>query len=352
MSDNKFSLRSKDFETNMTKALKDLREENNLFDVTIVCEDSQIQAHKLILSACSTFFRNILCHNPHQHPLLYLKDVKYKHFLAIIDFMYNGEVHVVQEELKQFLAVAADLRVQGLTQKTPMITSELTGMTKKCLTNCSPIANKSYDHKRNFAEGESAIKRPRTTQTSSVKTVQNQQPLSTEILEVAPDPPTPPQVKHLLDSSFTTTDRMDTAAVGEKILEQCISQAGIETGMADSTQIRVGYETEKDPGSPKSFGTMEDVTYEEVKSISKVECLKQKNSNVSQQKQDLSPHKKRSRKSARTPGSQSKPPSLDLSFIERFATVWRCKICQKISSNKFMALDHREEAHAVAMQLK
>merc|ERR1712242_21911 len=31
--------------------------------------------------------------------------------------MYNGEVNVVQEELKQFLAVAADLRVQGLTQK-------------------------------------------------------------------------------------------------------------------------------------------------------------------------------------------------------------------------------------------
>merc|ERR1712025_1522365 len=122
--------------------------------------------------------------------------------------------------------------------------------------------------------------------------------------------------------------------------------------MADSTQIR-GYETEKDPGSPKSFETTEDVTYEEeVKSISKVECLKQKNSNVSQQKRDLSPHKKRSRKSARTPGTPSKPPSLDLSFIERFATVWRCKICQKISSNKFMAPDHREEAHAVATQLK
>ena len=140
MSDNKFSLRSKDFETNMTKALKDLREENNLFDVTIVCEDSQIQAHKLILSACSTFFRNILCHNPHQHPLLYLKDVKCKHFLAILDFMYNGEVHVVQEELKQFLAVAADLRVQGLTQKISCPSTLLTNSQTRELVAPGPLS--------------------------------------------------------------------------------------------------------------------------------------------------------------------------------------------------------------------
>ena len=117
MSDNKFCLHWKDFDTNMTKALKDLREENDFFDVTIACEDNQVQAHKVILSACSTFFRNILRRNPHQHPLLYLKGVKNKQLLDILDFMYNGEVNVVQEELKQFLSVAADLRVQGLTQK-------------------------------------------------------------------------------------------------------------------------------------------------------------------------------------------------------------------------------------------
>jgi len=117
MGESKFCLHWKDFDTNMTKALKDLREENDFFDVTIACEDNQVQAHKVILSACSTFFRNILRRNPHQHPLLYLKGVKYKQLLDILDFMYNGEVNVVQEELKQFLSVAADLRVQGLTQK-------------------------------------------------------------------------------------------------------------------------------------------------------------------------------------------------------------------------------------------
>ena len=55
MTNDKFCLQWKDFDTNMTLALKDLREERDFFDVTIACEDSQIQAHKVILSACSTF---------------------------------------------------------------------------------------------------------------------------------------------------------------------------------------------------------------------------------------------------------------------------------------------------------
>ncbi len=66
----------------------------------------------MILSACSPFFRQILRRNPHQHPLLYLKGVKYKELLSVLNFMYQGEVNVAQEELNSFLAVAEDLRVK------------------------------------------------------------------------------------------------------------------------------------------------------------------------------------------------------------------------------------------------
>ena len=37
-------------------------------------------------------------------------------FQAILEFMYNGEVNVAQEDLNSFLAVAEDLKVKGLTQ--------------------------------------------------------------------------------------------------------------------------------------------------------------------------------------------------------------------------------------------
>ena len=103
MESEKFSLRWNDFKSNISEAFKDLREEKDFFDVTLACEDNQIQAHKVILSACSPFFRNILRRNPHQHPLLYLKDVKYKELLSVINFMYLGEVSVAQDELNSFL---------------------------------------------------------------------------------------------------------------------------------------------------------------------------------------------------------------------------------------------------------
>jgi len=115
-SSEKFCLRWNDFESNISVAFRELREEKDFFDVTLACDDSQIQAHKVILSACSPFFRNVLRKNPHQHPLLYLKGVKYKELLSVLNFMYMGEVNVAQEELNSFLAVAEDLRVKGLTQ--------------------------------------------------------------------------------------------------------------------------------------------------------------------------------------------------------------------------------------------
>ena len=116
MSSEKFCLRWNDFESNISSAFRELRDDKDFFDVTLACDDDQIQAHKVILSACSPFFRNVLRRNPHQHPLLYLKNVKYTDLQAVLNFMYHGEVNVAQEELNSFLAVAEDLKVKGLTQ--------------------------------------------------------------------------------------------------------------------------------------------------------------------------------------------------------------------------------------------
>merc|ERR1712115_163082 len=116
MSSEKFCLRWNDFEKNISSAFKDIREDKEFFDITIACEDEQLQAHKLILSACSPFFKGVLRRNQHQHPLLYLKGVTYRDMEAVLNFMYHGEVNVAQEDLNSFLQVAEDLRVKGLTQ--------------------------------------------------------------------------------------------------------------------------------------------------------------------------------------------------------------------------------------------
>ena len=117
MTTEKFCLRWNDFENNISCAFKELRDDKDFFDVTIACDEEQIQAHKVILSACSPFFKAILRRNPHQHPLLYLTGVSYTDLQAVLNFMYHGEVNVAQEELNSFLAVAENLKVKGLTQQ-------------------------------------------------------------------------------------------------------------------------------------------------------------------------------------------------------------------------------------------
>jgi len=112
----KFCLKWNDFENNVSSAFNDIREEKDFFDVTLVCDNNQVQAHKVIIAACSPFFKSILRRNPHQHPLLYLKGVLYDDMVSVLNFMYKGEVNIAQEQLNSFLAVAEDLQVKGLTQ--------------------------------------------------------------------------------------------------------------------------------------------------------------------------------------------------------------------------------------------
>ena len=47
MATEKFCLRWNDFEANISGAFRELREDKDFFDVTLACEDEQLQAHKV-----------------------------------------------------------------------------------------------------------------------------------------------------------------------------------------------------------------------------------------------------------------------------------------------------------------
>ena len=111
----KFCVQWNEFEKDISSAFRHIREDRDFFDITIACEDDQIEAHKVILSACSPFFKNVLRRNKHQHPLIYLKGVSYRDMEAVLNFMYHGEVNIAQDDLNSFLQVAEDLRVKGKT---------------------------------------------------------------------------------------------------------------------------------------------------------------------------------------------------------------------------------------------
>eukprot|EP00088_Acartia_fossae_P003431 TRINITY_DN11441_c0_g1_i2.p1 TRINITY_DN11441_c0_g1~~TRINITY_DN11441_c0_g1_i2.p1 ORF type:complete len:400 (+),score=105.06 TRINITY_DN11441_c0_g1_i2:149-1348(+) len=115
----KFCLKWNDFESNISHSFRQIREEEDFFDLSLACDDDEnhVSAHKVVLSACSPFFKSVLRRHKHAHPLLYLKGIKYADLTAVLTFMYNGEVNVAQEDLNSFLSVAEELKVKGLTQQ-------------------------------------------------------------------------------------------------------------------------------------------------------------------------------------------------------------------------------------------
>ena len=115
----KFCLKWNDFQSTVSSSFKTLRQEEDFFDVTLVSDDEvQMSAHKLILSACSSFFKSILKKNPHPNPLIYLSGVDSTSLGYILDYMYNGEVQIFQQNLDPFLEMAQKLSISGLISNT------------------------------------------------------------------------------------------------------------------------------------------------------------------------------------------------------------------------------------------
>jgi len=116
MGTEQFCLRWNDFHANITSAFSDIRDDDDFMDVTLVCDGDIVRAHKLVLSACSPLFRVMLKKNSHPQPMIFLRGIRFPDMVAILNFMYHGEVNVNQEDLQMFLAAAEELRIKGLSQ--------------------------------------------------------------------------------------------------------------------------------------------------------------------------------------------------------------------------------------------
>ena len=115
MVDEKLCLTWNDFQENVKVAFGELRVDNDFTDVTLACEDQSVKAHKVILSACSPFFKKLLKTHPHPQPLVYMRGIKSSELVAVVDFIYRGEANIFQEQLESFLALAEELQLKGLT---------------------------------------------------------------------------------------------------------------------------------------------------------------------------------------------------------------------------------------------
>ena len=103
-----------DFQQNVKSSFKELREDREFADVTLVCQDGkEFEVHKNILAFSSPLFMDILRTRKHPHPLLYLSGVTSDILVSVLDFIYCGEVTLQQEELENFIKTGEELKVRA-----------------------------------------------------------------------------------------------------------------------------------------------------------------------------------------------------------------------------------------------
>ncbi|XP_014256826.1 uncharacterized protein LOC106670755 [Cimex lectularius] len=102
------------YHSNMRATFPNLLNNEQFVDVTLACEGRSIKCHKVMLSACSSYFEELLSQNPCQHPIVFMRDLKFWEVQALVEFMYSGEVNVTQDRLPSLLAAADALQIKGL----------------------------------------------------------------------------------------------------------------------------------------------------------------------------------------------------------------------------------------------
>jgi len=117
MQEGRFDLTNDEFHAKIAKSFKTIYRDKKYTDLTLATADGkQIRAHKVILSSFSPFFEKILETNPHEHPLIFLKGIKYRDLESLMQFAYLGECEVGEGHLQEFLEAGKDLQIHGLAE--------------------------------------------------------------------------------------------------------------------------------------------------------------------------------------------------------------------------------------------
>lgn len=92
-----------------------LLDQSHLTDVTLSAEGKTLRAHRVVLSACSTFFSELFrTLDSSFHPVIVIPGASFGAVVALLTFMYSGEVNVFEEQIPTLLTLAETLGIKGL----------------------------------------------------------------------------------------------------------------------------------------------------------------------------------------------------------------------------------------------
>ena len=117
MTHEKFNLNWHTYTDHLREMLHDIMNDKELSDVTLICEDKkQFKAHKLVLSASSPVFKDIISTNLITNPVIYLRGIESLEIESILQFIYLGQATIFQERMNEFINVAKSLEIKEISK--------------------------------------------------------------------------------------------------------------------------------------------------------------------------------------------------------------------------------------------
>ena len=169
--DDEYILKWRDYQSNFFALAEELYLSESLTDVTLCCKGKFFEAHRLVLSVCSPYFRSLFAQSGHvhanKHPMVVLKDVEPTDMERLLQYMYYGEVKIPNGEIEAFIAAANNLNVRGLSSIASPVAESAAG----------PEAAQPQPPSTRFLRGHSASPTPSASrsflglpQTSAIRT--------------------------------------------------------------------------------------------------------------------------------------------------------------------------------------
>lgn len=117
MSSTEFCIKWTNYQSNIVNSVGKLKNDDEFVDVTLVCDDQSITAHKVILSACSDYFKHIFKATPCSQHTVLLPNIQCEDMMSLVQYMYTGQVYIHQDMLGRLLKTAQQLQVKGLIEQ-------------------------------------------------------------------------------------------------------------------------------------------------------------------------------------------------------------------------------------------
>ncbi|GLH14734.1 Longitudinals lacking protein, isoforms H/M/V, partial [Gryllus bimaculatus] len=110
MSPQQLVLSWKDHNGALVSVFENLLKRNTLVDCTLAADGQYVKAHKVVLSACSSYFELLFSQESEKNPIVILKDVKFQELEAAV----NLKLKFVKIDWQLFWKLADSLQIKGL----------------------------------------------------------------------------------------------------------------------------------------------------------------------------------------------------------------------------------------------